>query len=79
MPPPILTLARETNRSCSTCGSLLTMTGKAAEFIEVKPAPRRHGWKGFVPSLLITICPVCDTRAEQPSDVTELPDDGQPT
>lgn len=66
MPDPLVaTPTRDSNATCGECGSTLVRTGKESTFSE-GDAPRGYrGWrqfKGWVPALLVSICPVCDVR-----------------
>ena len=85
MPPLITTPTREASIACKACGSTLVRTGQPTTWADTKStlinttvSPRvLKPFRGWVPSLLITICPKCDVRDEKrgfPSDVTELPD-----
>ena len=71
MPAPLLaTPSTESPVSCGECGDTLIRTGKVITFADVTgttPSARMRGhkaYKGWVPSLLVTICPTCDGRAE---------------
>lgn len=84
MPAPLLaTPSTESPVSCGECGDTLIRTGKVITFADVTgttPSARMRGhkaYKGWVPSLLVTICPTCDGHVERPdAPAATAPDDG---
>lgn len=67
--PPLATPTADSHKQCVECGSTLILTGKPVTFTDTKgtaPSARMRGhnpYKGWVPSLLVTICPICDMPA----------------
>lgn len=74
MPPLIATPTRPAeSATCSTCGEALIRTGHITTWAETKGGlladakiqPRMtKAYKGWIPALLVTICPKCDSRDE---------------
>ena len=65
MPIPMLANpAADSEALCPTCQSKLLRTGKPATFSDGKAKPEKWGrpYKGWIPALLVDICPTCDVR-----------------
>lgn len=70
--PPVLTPLADSPVTCEkqdkegkVCGATLMRTGKVATFVDIKRTSRTGAVKGWVPTLLVTICPVCDAGADR--------------
>lgn len=71
MPTPLVaTPVNDSKEHCKECGSPLKLTGNPVTFGDLPATPRtssvrgHRAYKGWVPSLLVYICPVCDSRKE---------------
>lgn len=84
MPIPLLTTpTADSSAKCAACGTALVRTGKPITFADIggttasviggKPTRGHRAFKGWVPSLLIAVCPVCDTAAERTDEPTPEP------
>jgi len=81
MSTPILTTpVQVATKTCEHCGSILQRTGNPVTFGDIGGTTasmkmRGHpAFRGWVPSLLVAICPICDA-APDAATTTETKDD----
>jgi hypothetical protein len=77
-PPLLTTPTQPATAPCSECGDALVRTGQPTTFADIgRTTPSEVGgrrvrghapFKGWVPSLLVAICPTCDGHTERPDD-----------
>jgi hypothetical protein len=78
-PPLVATPAKTSPATCATCGDTLIRTGKPVTFAEMGALPSsrveltpdhvslvrgQRAFRGWVPALLVAICPTCDGHKE---------------